>query len=132
MNDCFKFINGPSSHHGIIWVDHVEGHPFTPGIGGYAKGQWKFYFVQRECSFSFEAVQGIVGWLGQAMIYAHAIEGVNEYDVDLTTIVNEDLVQVPSGDIAVYHQRICVGRATKINVPCVEGKRDMGPLFLDH
>jgi hypothetical protein len=42
---------------------------------GVAKGLWQFYFA-RESSFSSEAVQGVVGWLEQAVIYAHAFEDV--------------------------------------------------------
>jgi hypothetical protein len=66
------------------------------------------------------------------VIHAHAVEGVHEYDVSLTSVVDEDLVQVPPSDIAVYHQRVCVGCAAKIDVPCVKGKRDMIPLCLYH
>jgi hypothetical protein len=40
------------------------------------------------------------------MIYADAIEGMHEYDVGLTDIVDEDFV---------------LGRATKVNVACIEG-----------
>jgi hypothetical protein len=31
MNCCFKFVDGPSHHYGVVWIDHVnnvEGHLF--------------------------------------------------------------------------------------------------------
>lgn len=41
-------------------------------------------------------------------------------------------MQVLAHDIAVYHQRICVGRAAKVDVPHVEGNRNVGRLCLHH
>jgi hypothetical protein len=41
-------------------------------------------------------------------------------------------MQVLAHDIAVYHQRICVGRAAKVDVPHIEGNQNVGRLCLHH
>jgi hypothetical protein len=56
------------------------------------------------------------------VIYALAVKEMEEYDVRLTSIVNEDLMQVPPSDIAVYYQRMCMGRTAKIDSPCIKDK----------
>jgi hypothetical protein len=66
------------------------------------------------------------------MIYAHTVEGMQEYNVSMDTIIDDDFVQVPPCDFAVYHQRVYMGRAVKVDVSCVEGEWYVGSLYLDH
>jgi hypothetical protein len=79
-----------------------------------------------------KTIQGVVRWLQQVVIYAHAIEGKKKDDVNLTPIIDEHLVQVPSCHIAIYDHWVRVWSTTEVHVPCIEGYRDMGPLYLDH
>jgi hypothetical protein len=66
--------------------------------------------------------RGVVCWLEQDVIYAHAVEGMHEYDVSLATVIDEDIVQVPPCDSTIYHQCVCMGRTVKVNVSCIEGE----------
>lgn len=43
------------------------------------------------------------------MVYAHVVEGVQKYDVNLAAVIDEDFVQVPPCDNIIYHYCICVG-----------------------
>jgi hypothetical protein len=58
---------------------------------------------------------------------AHAIEGVQENDVGLATIVDQYFVQVLAYYRAIDYHGICVWHATQINVPGIESERDVGP-----
>jgi hypothetical protein len=61
----------------------------------------------------------------------HAIEGMQENDVGLTTIVDKYLVQIPSCYPTVDHHGISMGCAMKVDVSCVEGEWYMGPFCLN-
>jgi hypothetical protein len=63
--------------------------------------------------------------------YAHAVKGVKEDDVCLATIINEYFVQITPCHSTIYHQRICMGHTSEIDIPCIKGKRHMGPLRLN-
>jgi hypothetical protein len=63
--------------------------------------------------------------------YAHAIEGVQENEVYLTTIIDEYLVQIPSCYSVVYHHSIDMGCTSEIDVSGIEGEWYMGPLCLN-
>ena len=55
------------------------------------------------------------------MADAHAVEGVEEDDVRLATVVNEDFVQVPACHTTVDYHGIDVGCTAQINISSVEG-----------
>jgi hypothetical protein len=52
--------------------------------------------------------------------YAHAVEGMEEYDVCLAAIINEDFVQVPACHAAVDDHGVDVGGAAQVDVSGVE------------
>jgi hypothetical protein len=64
------------------------------------------------------------------MVNTHRIEDMHKDDVDLTSIINENHVQVLSCYIIIYNQCIRKRGTEKVHVPCIEGKQDMGPLCL--
>jgi hypothetical protein len=66
------------------------------------------------------------------MVNAHAIKGVQEYDTSLATVIDDDFVQVPSYDSIIYNHYVYMGRAVHVDISCIEGKREVGPLCLDH
>jgi hypothetical protein len=61
---------------------------------------------------------------------AHAVEGMEEDDVRLATIVDQDFVQVSACHTAVDYHGVNVGCAAQVNISGVEGQRHMGPLRL--
>jgi hypothetical protein len=62
------------------------------------------------------------------MVYAHTVEGMQEYDISLTTVVDKYFMQVPPCDSAIYHQCVCMGRTANVDISCVEGEQHKGPL----
>jgi hypothetical protein len=63
--------------------------------------------------------------------YAHAVEGVQENDFCLATVIDEYFVKIPPCHSTIYHQHICMGHTAEVDVPCIEGKRHMGPFCLN-
>jgi hypothetical protein len=63
---------------------------------------------------------------------AHAIEGVQEDDVSLTTLVDQDFVEVLACYAAVDHHGVDMMGAAQINVSSVEGEWHMRPPCLYH
>jgi hypothetical protein len=55
------------------------------------------------------------------VVDAHLVEGMQKNDVGLASVVNEDLVQLPACHIATDDECVCVGRATTVDVSCIEG-----------
>jgi hypothetical protein len=55
------------------------------------------------------------------MIDAHAIKGMQEDDVSLASIVDEDLMQLPSYHIAADNKCICMRCTTEVDISCIEG-----------
>jgi hypothetical protein len=66
------------------------------------------------------------------VVNAHAVKDMQEYDINLIVVINGDFVLVPSCESVIYNQCICMGCATQVDVSCIEGKWDVGPLHLDH
>ena len=74
-----------------------------------------------KCPLSYETIEQVVGVLEKAVVDALLVEGVHENDVGLASVVNKDLVQLPSCHIATDDKCVCVGRAAKVDVSCIEG-----------
>jgi hypothetical protein len=83
----------------------------------------EMFLFHRRCRGGCPVVGGVV-------IDAHAVnavEGVQENNVCLATIINEDLMQFPCYHVALCSHCIGMRSATKIDIPYVESYGDMRP-----
>ena len=65
------------------------------------------------------------------MTYVHAVKGMQKNDVGLASIINDDLVQVPSSHIATDDECVRVGHAAKVDISCIKGQQHVRPLHLN-
>jgi hypothetical protein len=88
-------------------------------------------FCRAERFLFLRAIEGVVYWIEQVVAYAHTVEGIQENDVCMATIIDEYFVQIPPCDSTIYHQRVYMGCTAEVDISCIKGEWHVGPLRLD-